>query len=158
MIESITLRGRAADNFVKSLMRDIEKGEKKTPFANGYKYYCPNRLEFVNECAFCFVCKILDPRIKPFIETQEELISHLLAKGRDPAVAWFALSGDEPLPGSACAASPDQIRAVMAYAKTEEQPEHVAAGTALPVSLVLNVFQFFGVPHKAPSKKAEAVL
>jgi hypothetical protein len=34
----------------------------------------------------------------------------------------------------------------------------VAAKTGLPLSLVLNVFRFFGIPHKAPSKKGVPVL
>jgi hypothetical protein len=126
-----------------------------TKFANGFKYYCPVLLEFVNECApgtclsrTCFV------DAKPLVKTQEALISHLQARGRDPAMAWFALSGNDPLPGSACAASPDQIRTIMAsYAKAGEPPERVAAKSGLPLTLVLNVFRFFGVPHKAPPKR-----
>jgi hypothetical protein len=124
-----------------------------TKFANGFDYYCSERLEFVNDCSFCFVCKIPDPHRKPLIDTQEALIAHLLAKGRDPAMAWYALSGNEPLPSSACAASPDQIRAIMAaHTRENEHPECVAAKAALPLSLVLDVFRFFGIPHKAPAK------
>jgi hypothetical protein len=119
-----------------------------TPFANGYKYYCHPRLEFVNSCQ-CSLC----PAFHASIETQEKLITLLLTSGRDPAVAWFALSGKDPLPGSDCAASPDQIRSVMAYAETGKQPEYVAVKTGLPVSLVLNVFRVFGIPHKAPGGK-----
>jgi hypothetical protein len=126
-----------------------------TKFANGFKYYCPVLLEFVDDCSSC---KCFPSGINPLIDTQEALVSHLLVKGRDPAMAWFALSGEEPLPGSDCAASPDQIRAIMAYTKAGKQPEHVAVKTNLPLSLVLNVFRFFGVPHKAPFKKGVPVL
>jgi hypothetical protein len=124
-----------------------------TKFANGFKYYCASRLEFVNECACCgcFLAKK-----KPLIETQEALITHLRGKGRDPALAWFALSGNEPLPGSKCAASPDQIRTIMAYSKAEEPPDRIAARSGLPLLLVLNVFRFFGVPHKASAKRMKA--
>jgi hypothetical protein len=126
----------------------------KTPFANGFKYYCPILLEFVDVCSSC---RCFASDIKPLIDTQEALISHLLTKGRDPAMAWFALSGADPLPGSDCAASPDQIRAIMAYAKAGRKPEQAAEKTKLPVSLVLNVFRFFGIPHKAPAKKGVKV-
>jgi hypothetical protein len=125
-------------------------------FANGFKYYCPALLEFVDGCA-CRGCFAGDT--KPLIETQEALIGHLREKGRDPALAWFALSGNEPLPGSACAASPDQIRAIMAsYFRAEEPPERVAARAGLSLTLVLGVFRFFGIPHKAPSKKGVPAL
>jgi hypothetical protein len=124
-----------------------------TSFTNGYKYYCPILLEFVDSCSSCR-CFLNDN--KPLIETQEALISHLLTRGRDPAIAWFALSGAEPLPGSDCAASPDQIKAVMAYTKAGKKPEYAADKTALPLPLVLNVFRFFGIPHKASAKKGAA--
>jgi hypothetical protein len=122
-----------------------------TPFTNGYKYYCPVLLEFVDDCSSCWC----PPDDKPLVETQEALIGHLLARGRDPALAWFALSGKDPLPGSDCAASPDQIKSVMAYtqAGNQPEPEYVAGKTDLPLSLVLNVFRFFGIPHKSPKKK-----
>lgn len=124
-----------------------------TPFTNGYKYYCPILLEFVDSCSSC---RCFPEDNKPLIETQEALISHLLTRGRDPAIAWFALSGAELLPGSDCVASPDQIKAVMAYTKAGKKPEYVAGKTNLPLSLVLNVFRFFGIPHKSPNKKITA--
>jgi hypothetical protein len=83
-----------------------------TPFPNGYKYYCPILQTFIEDCSLCWFCHSCK---KTLIETQEVLISHLLARGLDPALAWFALSGKDPLPGSDCAASPDQIKSVMAY-------------------------------------------
>jgi hypothetical protein len=126
-----------------------------TPFTNGYKYYCPVLLEFVDDCSSrrCYSCND-----KPLVETQEALISHLLARGRDPALAWFALSGKAPLPGSDCAASPNQIKSIMVYTQAGKQPEYVARKTDLPLPLVLNVFRFFGIPYKAPDKKGNGGL
>jgi hypothetical protein len=39
----------------------------------------------------------------------------------------------------------------------QPEPEYVARKTDLPLPLVLNVFRFFGIPHKSPDDKRPAI-